>query len=98
MFPFRRPIKIRLEIEVSTTAEAQAIVDSINAGAQAFADQQAKASAVTQPLQDQIDAMTKELAQEKQDHSDDLELIRAAEAARDSAVAQAAQVLASASV
>ena len=68
----RRPVvvKVALEIIVSTTAEAQAIVSAIEALPAAFA--------AASPLQGQLDAANAALANEKQDHADDLSAIQTA--------------------
>lgn len=77
----RRPITIRLnlEITVTTSAEAQAVVDAINALPGRFAAaEQTQIDAAKKELQDQLDAANAALATEKQDHADDLAAVRSA--------------------
>lgn len=64
-------LKIKLEIHVATTAEAQAIVTAIEALPGQFA-------AASSGLQSELDAATAALASEKQDHTDDLTAIQGA--------------------
>lgn len=68
-----------LEIHVSTTQEAQALVDAINALPGKFATaEQSAIDAAKADLQTQLDAANVALAQEKQDHADDLAAVQGA--------------------
>jgi hypothetical protein len=78
-WPFIRPIVLKLEITMTTTAEAQAIVAAIQAlPAQFAAAEAAQITAATADLQSKLDAADAALAQERQDHADDLAALQTA--------------------
>lgn len=70
---------LNLEIHVTTTAEGQALVQAIQALPGKFASaEQSAIDAAKADLQTQLDAANAALAQEKQDHADDLAAASAA--------------------